>query len=405
MPDLDQALARGDLAVDRDGVLEVAQQDVDRRGDVGHLGDHLLVREVEEVDHPRGLEGDLASRARGAPMASGLRKSRGLRKWSPVGLLGGLVTGWPGAVRLPYQEGKATSEQAIAAARGRRADAPPGKRHPSSRSDHESTAQREVTTQMSSEFTTDQAQREASGAHSVRPLPGGVRGRRRLQALARQDRHRGRRSPLLPDHDEPPPAAHQRRLRRQHPAGAQRRRRAARLLARARDVRQRRFAARRSRTSRPRSSSHPNPVFHGDTLFVETEVLETKESQVQARPRHGQGSHARLNQDGVLVAEFKRLVLVPRRIGRPSLSGAARPGRLSSGGPCGRLANLPPDRALFCFPEPSLARAPFRVSGSHFVPRAEMPANRGVAGPHEHHRSRPHQSRPAAWPGSTRSQR
>ena len=30
------------------------------------LGDHLLVREVEEVDHPRGLDGDLAQRLGGA---------------------------------------------------------------------------------------------------------------------------------------------------------------------------------------------------------------------------------------------------------------------------------------------------------------------------------------------------
>jgi acyl dehydratase len=59
--------------------------------------------------------------------------------------------------------------------------------------------------------------------------------------------------------------------------------------------------------------SHPAPVFHGDTLFCETEVLDVKPSRsksdrgtvrVQTRVR---------NQDGTLVAEFKRLVLVPRR--------------------------------------------------------------------------------------------
>ena len=59
---LDQARARGLLAVDRDRVLEVAEQDVGLLGDVGRLGDHLLVREVEEVDHPRRLDGDLAQR-------------------------------------------------------------------------------------------------------------------------------------------------------------------------------------------------------------------------------------------------------------------------------------------------------------------------------------------------------
>ena len=59
--------------------------------------------------------------------------------------------------------------------------------------------------------------------------------------------------------------------------------------------------------------SHPNPVFHGDTLFCETEVLDVKPSK--SKPDRGVVKvHTRvLNQDGVLVAEFKRLVLVPRR--------------------------------------------------------------------------------------------
>jgi acyl dehydratase len=60
------------------------------------------------------------------------------------------------------------------------------------------------------------------------------------------------------------------------------------------------------------SLSHPNPVFHGDTLFAETEVLEKRESR--SKPDRGTVKvHTRvLNQDGVLVAEFKRLVLVPK---------------------------------------------------------------------------------------------
>ena len=59
--------------------------------------------------------------------------------------------------------------------------------------------------------------------------------------------------------------------------------------------------------------SHPAPVFHGDTLFCESEVLEVKESQ--SKPDRGTVRvHTRvLNQDGALVAEFKRLVLVPRK--------------------------------------------------------------------------------------------
>ena len=66
---------------------------------------------------------------------------------------------------------------------------------------------------------------------------------------------------------------------------------------------------------------HPAPVFHGDTLFVESEVLEKRESQ--SKPDRGTVKvHTRVhNQDGVLVAEFKRLVLVPRReAGRPPVA-------------------------------------------------------------------------------------
>jgi acyl dehydratase len=67
---------------------------------------------------------------------------------------------------------------------------------------------------------------------------------------------------------------------------------------------------------------HPAPVFHGDTLFCETEVLEVKESR--SKPDRGTVKvHTRvLNQDGVLVAEFKRLVLVPRKHPGESLDGA-----------------------------------------------------------------------------------
>jgi acyl dehydratase len=59
--------------------------------------------------------------------------------------------------------------------------------------------------------------------------------------------------------------------------------------------------------------SHPAPVFHGDTLFVESEVLDVKESK--SKPDRGVVRvHTRvLNQDGTLVAEFKRSVLVPRK--------------------------------------------------------------------------------------------
>src|SRR5437764_12131465 len=59
--------------------------------------------------------------------------------------------------------------------------------------------------------------------------------------------------------------------------------------------------------------SHPAPLFHGDSLFVESEVLEVRPSR--SKPDRGTVKvHTRAyNQDGVLVAEFKRVVLVPRR--------------------------------------------------------------------------------------------
>ena len=58
---------------------------------------------------------------------------------------------------------------------------------------------------------------------------------------------------------------------------------------------------------------HPAPVFHGDTLFCESEVLEVKPSQSKL-DRGTVRVHTRvLNQEGTLVAEFKRLVLVPRK--------------------------------------------------------------------------------------------
>src|ERR671936_1158960 len=58
--------------------------------------------------------------------------------------------------------------------------------------------------------------------------------------------------------------------------------------------------------------SHPAPVFHGDTLFAETEVLDVRPSSTKS-DRGVVRVHTRaFNQDGSLVAEFKRAVLVPR---------------------------------------------------------------------------------------------
>ena len=143
---------------------------------------------------------------------------------------------------------------------------------------------------------TDQAAREASGAHRLRALPRGVRGRRRLQALAREDGDRGGRPPVLPDHDEPPPAAHQRRLRAQSQQG---RNVVVGPLVYSlalgmcvSDVSGKAIA-----NLATEELKHPAPVFHGDTLFVESEVLEKRESQ--SKPDRGTVKvHTRVLQPG-----------------------------------------------------------------------------------------------------------
>src|SRR5437879_10783724 len=76
--------------------------------------------------------------------------------------------------------------------------------------------------------------------------------------------------------------------------------------------------------------THPAPVFHGDTLFVESEVLEVKPSR--SKPDRGTVKvHTRvLNQDGVLVAEFQRLVLVTRKHpGTPAATESLQPAESS----------------------------------------------------------------------------
>ncbi len=61
----------------------------------------------------------------------------------------------------------------------------------------------------------------------------------------------------------------------------------------------------------------PNPVFGGDTLYAETEVLETRES----KSRPGQGIVKVLtrgiNQNGVTVMEYVRSVMVWKRDAAP----------------------------------------------------------------------------------------
>jgi hypothetical protein len=60
--DRHQALAGGHLAFGLHRVLEVAEQDVGRARHLRHLGRHLLVRRVEEVDRAARPSRDLAQR-------------------------------------------------------------------------------------------------------------------------------------------------------------------------------------------------------------------------------------------------------------------------------------------------------------------------------------------------------
>jgi acyl dehydratase len=62
--------------------------------------------------------------------------------------------------------------------------------------------------------------------------------------------------------------------------------------------------------------THPKPVFHGDTLYAQSEVLEVRASQ--SKPDRGivKVKTDVYNQRNELVATFKRSVLVPRRATR-----------------------------------------------------------------------------------------
>lgn len=63
----------------------------------------------------------------------------------------------------------------------------------------------------------------------------------------------------------------------------------------------------------------PNPLFAGDTLYAETEVLEKRES----KSRPGQGvvkvKHRGIKQDGTIVIEMTRSVMVWKREASPTI--------------------------------------------------------------------------------------
>lgn len=59
--------------------------------------------------------------------------------------------------------------------------------------------------------------------------------------------------------------------------------------------------------------NHPHPMFHGDTLYVSTEVLDKRESR--SRPTQGivRFRHIGRNQEGVTTIEFERTALMQKR--------------------------------------------------------------------------------------------
>ena len=58
---------------------------------------------------------------------------------------------------------------------------------------------------------------------------------------------------------------------------------------------------------------HPHPVFHGDTLYVETEVVSKRESKSRSTQGIITFRHLGRNQDGTVVIEFQRTALMLKR--------------------------------------------------------------------------------------------
>jgi len=59
---------------------------------------------------------------------------------------------------------------------------------------------------------------------------------------------------------------------------------------------------------------HPNPVFHGDTIYVETDVLEKRESRSHADRGIVRLKHTGRKPDGTIVIELERTVLFLKRL-------------------------------------------------------------------------------------------
>ena len=58
---------------------------------------------------------------------------------------------------------------------------------------------------------------------------------------------------------------------------------------------------------------HPNPVFHGDTIYVETEVLDKRPSRSQPDRGIVRLKHTGRKPDGLVVIEVERTVMFLKR--------------------------------------------------------------------------------------------
>jgi acyl dehydratase len=71
------------------------------------------------------------------------------------------------------------------------------------------------------------------------------------------------------------------------------------------------------------SLRHANPTFHGDTIYSETRVLDKRESKSKQDRGVVTVETIGYKQDGTVVCEFRRRVLVPKR----SAAQSDQPGR------------------------------------------------------------------------------
>jgi acyl dehydratase len=66
---------------------------------------------------------------------------------------------------------------------------------------------------------------------------------------------------------------------------------------------------------------HPHPVYHGDTIYVESEIIEKRESRSHPECGVVRIKHTGLNQEGVAILEFERTALFFKRSQEPSTAG------------------------------------------------------------------------------------